>query len=198
MNKAEFFNELQARLSGLPQAEADERFSSYNEMIDDRIEDGISEEEAVAQVGTPEEIANQILSEIPLSALVKEKVKKNRSLRGWEIVLLILGFPLWFPLLFAALAVILSIYISIWAVVISLYAVDLALALSVVALIVGMFIYLFQGNIGGALMSLGAGILSAGLAILLFIGCVALSKGIISLTKKSLLGIKSWFVRKED
>lgn len=198
MTKLEFFNELQARLSGLPKAEADERFSFYDEMIDDRIEDGLSEEEAVAEVGTPEEIANQILSEIPLSALVKEKVKKNRALRGWEIVLLILGFPLWFPLLIAALAVILSIYVSIWAVVISLYAVDLALALSVVALVVGMFIYLFQSNIGGALMSLGAGILSAGLAILLFIGCVALSKGIISLTKKSLLGIKSWFVRKED
>ena len=33
---------------------------------------------------------------------------------------------------------------------------------------------------------------------LLFIGCVAISKGIISLTKKSLLGVKSWFVRKED
>ena len=198
MTKLEFFNELQSRLDGLPKAEADERFSFYHEMIDDRIEDGLSEEEAVAEVGTPEEIANQILSEIPLSTLVKEKVKKNRALRGWEIVLLILGFLLWFPLLIAALVVILSIYISIWAVVLSLYAVDLSLALCAVALVVGMFIYLFQGNIGGALMSLGTGILSAGLAILLFIGCVAISKGIIVLTKKSLLGVKSWFVRKED
>ena len=198
MNKAEFFKELQARLSGLPQAEADERFSFYNEMIDDRIEDGLSEEEAVAQVGTPEEIANQILSEIPLSALVKEKVKKNRALRGWEIVLLILGFPLWFPLLIAVLAVILSIYISIWAVVISLYAVDLSLALSAAALVVGMFIYLFKGSVSGALMSLGAGVFCAGLSIVMFIGCNALVKAIIKLTKKSLLGVKSWFVRKED
>ena len=166
--------------------------------LDDRIEDGLSEEEAVAEVGTPEEIAQQILSEIPLSMLVKEKMRPKRALRGWEIILLILGFPLWFPLLIAAFAVVLSLYIALWSIMISIYAVDLALGLSAIAGMVMAFVYLFQGNVPSAIFMFGAALICGGLAVLLFIGCVALTKGVFKLTKKMLLGVKSWFVRKED
>ena len=48
MNKDLFMNELMARLSGLPQADIEERLAFYSEMIDDRIEDGMTEEEAAA------------------------------------------------------------------------------------------------------------------------------------------------------
>ena len=37
MLKTEFLTELQNGLSGLPQADIDERLSFYSEMIDDRI-----------------------------------------------------------------------------------------------------------------------------------------------------------------
>ena len=47
MNKEEFLSELRTKLSGLPQEDIEERISFYSEMIDDRMEDGISEEEAV-------------------------------------------------------------------------------------------------------------------------------------------------------
>ncbi len=198
MTKQAFFTELKARLSGLPSAEANERFSFYDEMINDRIEDGLSEEEAVAQVGTPEEIANQILSEIPLSALVKEKVRPKRALRVWEIILLILGFPLWFPLLLSAFIIILSFYIVIWSLVISLFAIDLSLGFSSIAALVMAIIYLFQGKISSAVLMLGASAICAGLTVLLFIGCIAAAKGMCIVTKKSILGIKSWFVRKEN
>lgn len=198
MTKQAFFTELKARLSGLPAAEANERFSFYDEMINDRIEDGLSEEEAVAQVGTPEEISNQILSEIPLSALVKEKVRPKRALRVWEIILLILGFPLWFPLLLSAFIIILSFYIVIWSLVISLFAIDLSLGFASIAALVMAIIYLFQGKISSAVLMLGASAICAGLTVLLFIGCIAAAKGMCVVTKKSILGIKSWFVRKEN
>ena len=68
-----------------------------NAMIDDRMEEGLAEEEAVSSFGTPEEIADQILSEIPLSRLVRERVKPKRALKAWEIVLLVLGSPVWLP-----------------------------------------------------------------------------------------------------
>ena len=198
MTKQAFFTELKARLSGLPSAEANERFSFYDEMINDRIEDGLSEEEAVAQVGTPEEISNQILSEIPLSALVKEKVRPKRALRVWEIILLILGFPLWFPLLLSAFIIILSFYIVIWSLVISLFAIDLSLGFASIAALVMAIIYLFQGKISSAVLMLGASAICAGLTVLLFIGSITAAKGMCVVTKKSILGIKSWFVRKEN
>ena len=191
MTKQAFFFFFNARLSGLPAAEVNERFSFYDEMINDRIEDGLSEEEAVAQVGTPEEISNQILSEIPLSALVKEKVRPKRALRVWEIILLILGFPLWFPLLLSAFIIILAFYIVIWSLVISLFAIDLSLGFASIAALVMAIIYLFQGKISSAVLMLGASAICAGLTVLLFIGCIAAAKGMCVVTKKSILGIKS-------
>ena len=101
MGKAEFMETLRKRLAGLPQAEIEERLAFYNEMIDDRIEDGLTEEEAVAEVGPVEDVVNQIMSEIPLTALVREKVRPKRTLRVWEIILLVLGSPIWLSLLIA-------------------------------------------------------------------------------------------------
>ena len=56
MNKQEFLDRLRKGLSGLPQAEREERLLFYSEMIDDRMEEGLTEEEAVAALGSLEEI----------------------------------------------------------------------------------------------------------------------------------------------
>ena len=50
MNKTEFLNELKDGLSGLPREDVEERLSFYGEMIDDRVEEGMTEEEAVAGI----------------------------------------------------------------------------------------------------------------------------------------------------
>ena len=118
MDKNAFLDELREKLSGLPEEDIEERVAFYREMIDDRIEDGVPEEEAVEGVGTVDSVVEQIMSEIPLSKLVREKVKPKRSLKAWEIVLLVLGSTVWIPLLVAAAAVVFAVYIVIWAVVI--------------------------------------------------------------------------------
>ena len=68
MNKDSFLNELRARLAGLPQADIEERIAFYNEMINDRMEDGLTEEEAVEEIGSVDEIVGQIMAEIPSPA----------------------------------------------------------------------------------------------------------------------------------
>ena len=105
MDKAQFLEELRGRLAGLPRSDLDERLQFYGEMIDDRMEDGLSETEAVAGIGSVDEVVAQIMEEIPLSKLVREKVKRSRGLKAWEIVLLVLGSPVWLPLGIAAFAV---------------------------------------------------------------------------------------------
>ena len=74
MTKLRFLLLLQDRLSGLPQDDVEERLNFYSEMIDDRIEDGLSGEEAVAEIGLVEEIVAQIKADIPLSKFMKEKM----------------------------------------------------------------------------------------------------------------------------
>lgn len=197
MDKTQFLGELKRRLSGLPQSELDERLLFYSEMIDDRMEDGLTEEEAVAGIGCVDELVEQIMAEIPLSRLVKEKVKHRRGLKAWEILLLVLGSPVWLPLLAAAFAVCLSLYLVLWAVLISVWAVDLSLAVTAVG---GLFMAAFdmlKGNPAGAAFMLGAALVCAGLAILLFFACRKLTQGLMRLTKKMLLGIKTVFVGKE-
>ena len=49
MNKQEFLNQLRSGLNGLPHEEIEERVMFYSEMIDDRVEEGLSEEDAGRQ-----------------------------------------------------------------------------------------------------------------------------------------------------
>ncbi len=106
----------------------EECLTFYAEMLDDRIEEGLSEEEAVAAAGAEEEIVRQTVDETPLAKIAKERVRPKRHLKAWEIVLLALGSPVWLSLGIAAAAVILAVYVSLWAVIVSLWAVFGALA----------------------------------------------------------------------
>ena len=200
MSKQEFLERLQEALSGLPQEDITERVNFYSEMIDDRMEDGLSEEAAVAEIGAVEEIKTQIVSEVPLPKIVKEKIKQKQHLRAWEIVLLVLGSPIWLSLLIAAFAIILSLYIVVWSLIISLWAVEISFIVSAFAAVAGGIYFAFRGEgmLGVALIS--AGIVLAGLSVFLFFGCREASRGILVLTKKIALGLKSMFIgrRKEN
>lgn len=198
MNKQEFLAELRKGLHGLPQNDIEERLTFYNEMIDDRMEEGLTEDAAVSEIGTVNEVVSQIVTETPLSKIVKEKVRPKRTLRVWEIVLLALGSPIWLSLLIAAFAVIFAVYVTAWSVIAALWASELALAVSSIGSILSAVIFAFQVNGIVAIAVLGAGIAFAGLSIFLFFGCKETTKGILFLTKKMILGIKSLFIGKEN
>ena len=197
MLKQEFLDALRRGLAGLPQNDIEEQIGFYSEMIDDRIEEGLSQEEAVAQIGTAEDVIEQIITQTPLTRLVKEKVKPGRRLRAWEIVLLILGSPVWVPLLIAAAAVIAALYLSVWAVIISLWAADFALGASAVGSVITGVVCFAQGHTPAGLGLFGAGVLLSGLTILLFFGCLAASRGVVRLTGLTARGIKSLLIGKE-
>ena len=110
MLKQDFLSALREGLKGLPEKDIEERITFYGEMIDDRIEEGLSEEEAVNEIGTVDAVVQQIVAETPLTRIVGEKIKPKRKMRAWEIVLIVLGFPIWFSLLAAAGAVLRSGY----------------------------------------------------------------------------------------
>ena len=198
MRKQEFLENLRKRLSGLPQSDIDERLTFYDEMIDDRMEEGLSEEAAVSGVGDIETIAGQIVADIPLAKLVKETISQKRKLSAFEIVLLVLGAPIWFSLLVAAFAVALSLYVSAWSVIISLWAVFVSLAICGVFGVIAGVIFAATGYVPSGIATIGAGILCAGLAIFFFYGCTAISNGILHLTTKIASWIKKGFIRKEE
>ena len=196
MTKSELLNELSQRLSGLPQSEAEKTINYYSEMIDDRMEDGETEEDAVKAVGDIDEIVRNAMSQTPLTGLVKQSVKRNFRINVPIIILLILGSPIWLSLLIALFAIIFAIYVTIAAVIISLFAVVAAFIVSGVALIIASP-FLIPVSLYYAAVLLSSGLIISGLSIFAFYAAFILSKYIIRFTKFVVLKIKSLFIRKE-
>lgn len=197
MSKQEFLVQLRKGLSGLPQDEIEERLMFYSEMIEDQVEDGLSEEEAISTVGSVDEIVAQVVAETPFAKIAKERMKSKRRLSAGEIVLLALGSPIWISLGIAAFAVILSLYIALWAVIISLWAVFASLAVCSIGGVLACVIFIAGGNGASGVAMLAAGIVCAGLSIFMFYGCKAVTNGILILTKKMAIWIKNCFIKKE-
>ena len=167
MNKYEFLEKLQKKLRGLPEREVGERINFYGEMIDDRIEEGLSEEEAVLAVGTVEEVAYQITEEIQLLNAPKEKAR-TKKFKTWEIVLLILGSPLWLSLMITGFALGVTFYALVWTVNLCLWAIEVPFLI---------FEYISKG---------------------LFIACKKTTEASWYLTKKGGMLVKKFFCGKEN
>lgn len=198
MDKQAFLTALRSGLSGLPQDDIEERLTFYGEMIDDRMEEGLSEEEAVAAIGEVSEIVRQAVADTPLAKIAKERIRPKRRLKTWEIVLLALGSPIWLSLAIAATAVLFAVIVSLWSVILSLWAVFASLAVSAVAAVPTGAFFAVGGHGAAGLAMLSAGLVCAGLTILLFFGCMGAMKGILRLTKKITLWTKDRFIKKED
>ena len=194
MNKTEFLLSLEKKLEVLPPHEIEVTQGFYSEMIDDRIEDGMSEENAVAAIGNIDTIVQNTLLELPLPTLMKAKIQPKAGLKMWEIVLIVLGFPLWFPLVAAFFVVIFAVYVSVWAVIISLYASVAAFVLSGLAGIISLF---FAQSFSAGLFMFGLSLICIGIGVLAFFGVTKLSIWLISLTKRFIRWVKSLFIKKE-
>ena len=192
MKKSEFLRALEKSLSGLPREDIEERLEFYSESIDDRIEEGKTEEEAINDIGSVDEIANNIIKETPLTKIVKEKVGPRKKISGFAIFLLVLGFPLWLPLLMVCGVLMLVAYMLVWILVIVTYAVEIG--------VIGYSAIGFYASVasianGFSLRYLAIGILGAGVALLFIFACVGATKISLKLTKRILLGVKKKIIR---
>ncbi len=198
MTKQAFLSQLRKKLCGLPQDDIEECITFYSEMIDDRTEEGLSEEDAIAAIGPVDEIIKSTISDTSFAKIAKERIKPKRHLRIWEILLLLLGAPLWIPLSVAAVALIGSLYISFWAVIISLWAVFVSVSVTSVPGIVNGVMSLFSGNVLQGIGLLAMVLICIGLSILTYYACKAITVGTIALTKKFVLWLKTCLIKKEE
>ena len=65
MNKEKFLAALRRRLRALPADEVERILAYYREMIDDKVESGWTEEDAVKEYGSISALAQKILAEKP-------------------------------------------------------------------------------------------------------------------------------------
>ena len=175
MTKAELHAALAHRLSGDELVRAMEYF---DEIIADRMEDGMSEAEAVAAIGEVEEI---------LANMPEDAAKPKNSGRGALIAMAALGSPLWIPLVIAALITAAAVLFTLWVLVACIGITLAACALTGLAGLI-YFPFAFGTSITYAVLVLGSALVSAGIALMLIPAVVAAAKGMARLT--------GWCVRK--
>ena len=112
MTRDEFLDRLGELLACLPADQVEETKQFYAEAIADRMEDGMSEEEAVAAMGTPGEVAEATLDDLPAVPRAIARTRRRSTALLW--VLTIVGSPVWVPLLLAFAAVAVTVYLCIW------------------------------------------------------------------------------------
>lgn len=198
MNKEIFSKQLRKRLSALPQKDLEERINFYLEMIDERMAEGLSEEDAISALGSIDEIAKQIIADTSLVKIVRKKIRPQRRLSALEIVLLALGSPIWLSIIISALAIILSLYISFWAIIVSFWAAFVAVACFALCIIVFGAIITVKSNLLKGIAIIISGLICVGLTILLYFICIVVTKGAVALTKKLVNWLKNRILKKES
>ena len=215
MTKNEFMSQLRKQLSQLPEQDMEDRLNFYGEMIDDFVEEGHSEEEAIAEIASriesepTAEFRSQI-QEIHNKNQRKdtETPRKRRKLKGWEIALIAITSPIWASIVFAvaitafvlfisAVGIVFSLYAVLWSVVIAFWSIFVVFATSALAFVAIAPALAAVGKGLTGLALIGTALICAGLAIFLFFGSKAMSKGVFYLTKLPFLGIRKSF-RKES
>lgn len=195
MTKQLFLNELSAALHGLPREERYRTLSYYDELIDDRVEDGQSEEEAVESLGSPEQIAREILGE------EEPAPSTSKGRKVWLIVLLVLGFPLWGSLLLTAAILLLCVYICLFLPVFLLGVMALAFLAGALIGVVGtpfliVDVGLLTGGLPAGLFQLGMSVALLGLAVLSALGFYFTGKVTVKAGRAIWRGIRRSFSKK--
>ena len=167
MNKTQFCALLENKLKPyLSPKEMYKTLNFFEEMIDDRIDEGLSEEEAVSQLGDIDIIVDQILDE--------HNIEKKQTKLVWRFV------PRKIPteLGFIITILLLPVWITIFALGASLFLVILSIIFSIVLTIIAIFIggillilkspfyLIYERNISYFLDTLGFGFVNTGIGLI--------------------------------
>ncbi|MBO4678392.1 MAG: hypothetical protein J5626_01840 [Lachnospiraceae bacterium] len=197
MTKEVFLKTLKSELEKQSISNIESMIEYYDEMICDRMEEGMSEEDAVDSMDSIPEIVHEAVLDKSVPALVREKVRKSReaaekSGHGWLwITLAIIGFPVWLPLLITAFVLALTFFIVFWVLVATLFIVILSLGIAAIAcFICTPLVFFGHISVASALVSLGGAFFLAGIVVLLWKPCVSLVKGAGNVFAKFVLSCK--------
>lgn len=215
MTKHEFLAAVRAHAqgSGYIPHELEKMLEYYSEMIDEAIEDGATEEEAVAGLGTWAEIVEQINASCT-TVCVQENAEKtggtqthtqteapaDQKKRGyvrlpvWAMVLLILSAPLWVPLIFSVLMALFLVIVIGASLMAALVVTTVALAVVGVVGIPVAVVVLF--TVGGARFgfTLATALICIGVAMLLWLLC-AVAWVLFKTVLRGIRGIFRWLFR---
>ena len=187
MNRELFMRELAGRLSRLPEEERLAAMQYYEEYFDEAGPD--MEEEVIRGLGSPSDIAKQLLAEFVVKEAEVKPMKPKQSFQAvWIVIAALFAGPIALPLAFVVAILVFAGFVTIGSLVFAgvITAVALLGAASIV-LVVGIKMLFIQPAtglvmVGGCLALIGVGLL-VGLLMYIVIGkgLPMIAKGVISL-----------------
>lgn len=180
MKKKAFLYQLRCSLSVLSEKEKEEALAYYSEMIEDSIEEGKTEEEAVTELGTLEEIVKKVLEnyEGPMYKESRPSSSPDRTL-----ILLLCS-----PLIFVGVCVLFSLLLVLYSLIIAGFCVAFSFGIISIAAIIDAGIHFFN-NVDLALFQSGLAIFSLGCCFCLTPLMIKSWRGSINMTIK----LTNWF-----
>lgn len=203
MNKEDFLKKLTDELTHIPPVEIVKAIGYYKESIEDRVDDGMTEEEAVRSLGSFEEIIKNIEDEVSLGSVVKDKVKRRVEQDNSSgnnklllVVLAIVTFPIWGMACLVGVSLVFAFYVAIWGLFIAVLGTYFS------AFVAG-GILLFVGIFRAISLDILTGVAYIGVG-LIFIGVtIAFMKPIFWLVRKWLqinalpfIKLKKWIMKR--
>lgn len=151
MDKQVFLKDLQKQLKKFGVNNASDYLDYYSEYLDDLIENGLTEEEAVQKVGGVKKVLIEIISD--------NDVEIPQTSDRLKSALLIVSLPVWGPLLFA-------LYLIPILLIVAVLLIALSFGIAGVWTLVGSFIVTFKIGLLSAGLQFGISLVFIGLAIL--------------------------------
>lgn len=166
MNKEKFLLDLEKRLKKLPNEEKEAAITYYKEYFAEAGE--TNEETVIKEIGTPAQIASQIMANF----IVKEtsQGKEDQNIKSslsivWIVILAIFASPVALPIAI----VIITLILVTWIVIITFWLSGVCVFLAgIVYLVVG--VLTLTQDISLAIFILGSGLLGLGLGAAITIG----------------------------
>ena len=193
MNGTEFSRALRRALGKLPSHEVEQSVAFYEEMIADRMEDGMREEDAVAALGPVDAIAAQIIAELP--PVPKAMAKASTGSRALNVVLLAALSPVWVPLALALALAVAGVYLCIWLCIAALWLTVAALVLCAPLGACALAWGAAHGQAAAGAFQMGVGLVASGVGLFALFGALSASKRLAGLTGKFGSWLKSRFVK---
>lgn len=184
MKKIEFLQTLRERLKAFQKSEVQSIIDYYEELIEEKKETGIKEEEVIASFGSIENIIPKVTADL---VFTRSSTQQTSPLKNFWIILGICASPILIPIGIALGAIVFSLVIVVFSLLISLLASEVAIIVSLIPMVISMIV----SGTDFSIIILTIGLCLIAIAILFYLSLLTIQVG-----KKALQSINRFFSKR--
>ena len=179
MYKQDFLKEIKYKLKDFNHDETNKLIEYYDELINDYMDEGLKEEEAVLKLGNVDKIINDIKADLVIE---RSKNKNTNSLKNFIIILSICTSPVLIPLGITFFVLFFVLIITLFVLFISFAGTSIALFLSSIYTTIVMVVS--GTDVASILIAIGVQLIAGVILGVMSIGLYNFSKLLLNFLNK--------------